>query len=69
MKIQVGDMFRIKATGEILEITGDWFNSEYRYNSYSPDGIPCCGANGHHNISGNIIIPHIPRKINLYCQG
>jgi hypothetical protein len=44
MKIQVGDMFRIKATGEILEITGNWFNSEYRYNSYSPDGIPCCGA-------------------------
>ena len=54
MKIQKGDLFRVKSTGEILEITGKWGDNEYRINCYNADGYPDCGANGQHNIASNI---------------
>lgn len=54
MNIQKGDLFRIKSTGEILEITGKWGDTEYRHNVYKANGRPDCGANGQHNIASNI---------------
>lgn len=54
MNIQKGDLFRIKSTGEILEITGEW-GYEYRHSDYLPDGKPDCGANGQHNIASDIV--------------
>lgn len=54
MNIQREDLFRIKSTGEICEITGKW-GKEYRYNCYLSDGRPDCGANGQHNIASNIV--------------
>jgi hypothetical protein len=54
MIINNGDLFRIESTGEILEITSKWGNNEYRYNCYKADGKPDCGANGQHNIAGDI---------------
>ena len=45
MNIQEGDLFRVKSTGDILEITGKWGN-EYRHNCYNNDGTPSCGVNG-----------------------
>jgi len=54
MKIQKGDLFRVKSTGEILEITGKWGDNEYRQNSYKADGRPDCGANGQHNTACDV---------------
>lgn len=54
MTIQKGDLFRIKTTGKILEITGEWGPKEYRYNIYNSDGTPSCGANGQHNLVSDI---------------
>ena len=54
MNIQEGDLFRVKSTGDILEITGKWGN-EYRHNCYNNDGTPSCGVNGQHNIASDII--------------
>jgi hypothetical protein len=54
MNIQKDDLFRIKSTGEILEITGKWGDTEYRHSDYKADGTPDCGANGQHNIASNI---------------
>jgi hypothetical protein len=54
MKIQKGDLYRVKSTGEILEITGKWGDSEYRTNCYKADGYPDCGVDGQHNIAINI---------------
>lgn len=54
MNIQIGDMFRIKKTGEILEITMKLGVNEYRSNYYKADGSPDCGANGQHNTSSDI---------------
>jgi hypothetical protein len=54
MIINKGDLFRVKSTGELLEITGKWGDNEYRQNSYKADGRPDCGANGQHNTACNI---------------
>jgi hypothetical protein len=54
MNIKKGDLFRIKSTGEILEITGKWGNNEYRHSDYKADGRPFCGVNGQHNIASDI---------------
>ena len=40
MKIQKGDLFRVKSTGEILEITGKWGDNEYRQKHYGRLGRP-----------------------------
>ena len=57
MNIQPGDLFRIKSNGEIIEITGKWYDrdGDYRYDCYKADGYPDCGSNGQHNIASNII--------------
>ena len=54
MNIQVGDLFRIKRTGEIMEIAGEW-GKEYRQNSYKANGYPDCGINGQHNTAVDIV--------------
>lgn len=54
MKIEKGDLFRVKSTGEILEITGKWSNDEYRVNWYKADGSPNCGIDGQHNTTCDI---------------
>jgi uncharacterized protein YodC (DUF2158 family) len=54
MKIEKGDLFRVKSTGEILEITGKWSNDEYRVNWYKADGYPDCGIDGQHNTACDI---------------
>lgn len=54
MNIEVGDLFRVKSTGEILEITGKWGGGEWRYRIYKADGYPKCGGNGQHNIASDI---------------
>lgn len=54
MKINEGDLFRIKETGEILEITGVGKNA-CRFNCYKKDGSPDCGSDGsQHNIEYDI---------------
>ena len=54
MKIQKGDLFRVKSTGELLEITGKWNDSEYRVNWYKADGRPDCGIDGQHNTACDV---------------
>lgn len=49
-----GDLFRVKSTGEILEITGKWGDNEYRANWYKADGRPNCGVDGQHNTACDI---------------